>query len=191
MPNFQPTNMDVIRQMSPQLADSIQALADALNNVSRQTGAEPQGTPQPPAAPSVLNVTSAGGIFDIQILDNSPANSGVAPDYYLEYSTTPNFAAPIVVPLGPTRNWRRNLGNQTLYWRAYTQIGRASQPSPATYFGPINAPTPVVGGGAVTGPVPLPSAGSGTSPTNGLKGGAGYGALPVRSSGFTRGFNSE
>jgi hypothetical protein len=66
------------------------------------------------------------------------------------------------------------LGNQTLFWRAYSQyIG--SLPSAPITFG---APPVAVAGGGSTGPAPLPSTGSGTL-LNGLpRGGNGFGIHP-------------
>jgi hypothetical protein len=180
MPNLQIPHLDIISQRDPLLGEALRAFQTSLNTVASQTGATAQGIQSTPNAPSQLNVTAAGGIFDVAIQDNLPSQVGVAPDYFLEYSLTPNFIAPIVIHLGPARNHRANLGNQTLYWRTYSQNGRASQPSGKTYFGPFSAPTPVVGGGSITGPNPLASAGSGTAPTNGTRGGSGYGVLPVR-----------
>lgn len=178
--SFQVPHLDYLRQKEPRLAEAFEALQGALNTLANQTGLVPQGDPVTPPAPVGINVTAAGGIFDIAIEDNNPATLGVAPDYFVEYSLTASFNQPIVIHLGPARNHRSNLGNQTLYWRAYSQNGRASQPSKPVYFGSSLAPTPVVGGGATAGPNPLPSNGSGTAPTSGTQGGSGYGRLPVR-----------
>ena len=65
------------------------------------------------------------------------------------------------------------LGNQTLYWRAYSQyIG--SNPSPPVSFG---TPPIAVAGGGSSGPAPLPSAGSGVLPRGIVRGGNGFGIL--------------
>lgn len=178
--NFQVPHLDYVRSKDPRLAEAFQAVQDAVNTMADQTGSVPQGLPVTPGAPLSMNVTAAGGVFDIAVQDSEPASTGVAPDYFLEYSPTPNFLAPTVVHLGPARNHRANLGNQTLYWRTYKQYGRASQPSAPTYFGNAQTPTAVAGGGAISGPNLLPSAGSGTAPTSGTQGGSGYGKLPVR-----------
>lgn len=178
--SFQVPHLDYLRQKEPRLAEALQSVQDALNTLANQTGSAPQGSPVTPSTPTAISVTAAGGIFDIAIQDNNPSNLGVGPDYFLEYSLTASFAQPVVIHLGPARNHRANLGNQTLYWRAYSQNGRASQPSAPVYFGTVTNPTPVVGGGATVGPNLLPSNGSGTAPTTGLQGGAGYGRLPVR-----------
>jgi hypothetical protein len=73
--------------------------------------------------------------------------------------------------MGASRNLYTQLGNQTLYWRAYSQyIG--SMPSAPVSFG--SPPTAVVGGGTA-GPAPLPSTGSGTLPNGLVRGGNGFG----------------
>lgn len=179
-PQFQVKNLDYITQDDARYGEAFRQLQTIINNLAQQTATAPEGLPDAPAAPTSLVVTAAGGIFDVAITDNNPAQNGIAPDYYVEYSTTPGFTTPTVIYLGPTRNWRRTLGNQTLYFRCYSQFGRASQASPIVYFGNAAAPTPVVGGGATAGPTPQPSQGSGTGPTSGQGGGHGYGPKSVR-----------
>src|SRR6266446_3398732 len=94
--------------------------------------------------------------------------------YFAESDTTPAFAAPRVYFMGASRNMYVQLGNQTLYWRAYSQyIG--SLPSAPVSFG--SPPTAVAGGGA-TGPAPLPSSGSGVFPNGVPRGGNGFGVHP-------------
>lgn len=180
MPNFQIPNLPYHQQKDPRLGETLQAIQDAFNTMAQQAGISAQGQQITPTPPQQLNVTAAGGVYDIQIQDNAPSQTGIAPDYFLEYSTTPGFVAPVVVHLGPARNHRVTLGNQTLYWRTYSQFGRASQPSSPTYFGTAQTPTPVAGGGTITGPNIQPSTGSGTAPTSGTRGGSGYGIQPVR-----------
>jgi hypothetical protein len=179
-PQFQLVHLDYILKDDVRYGETFRQLQAAINNLAAQNASAPEGLPDPPAAPSALVVTAAGGIFDVAITDNTPEQTGIAPDYFLEYSTTPSFGTPTVVYLGPTRNWRRSLGNQTLYFLCYSQFGRASQPSPKVYFGSATTPIPVIGGGSTSGPAPQPSTGSGTGPTNGQGGGGGYGYKPVR-----------
>lgn len=179
-PQLQLQHLDYLTNKDPRLGEAFKQIQAVLNNMAAQTATAPEGLPDPPAPPSAIRVTAAGGIFDVAIDDNNPAQTGIAPDYYVEYSTTPSFNQPTVIYLGPTRNWRRSLGNVTLYFRSYGQFGRASQPSAPIYFGSAETPTPVVGGGAVSGPTPQPSTGSGTAPTSGQGGGSGYGRKSVR-----------
>ena len=178
MPNFQVPNIPYIKTKDPRFAEAMLAVEQAINNIATQTAASAQGPQGPSPTPAALNVTAASGVFDIAITDNAPIQRGV--EYFLEYSETAAFNQPTVIHLGTTRNLRVFLGNQTFYWRAYSQYGPASAPSPPIYFGGHSSPTPVVGGGTITGPTPLASAGSGTAPTNGLTGGAGYGYNPSR-----------
>lgn len=144
----------------------------------RQCNADPSGHTPEPSPVSGISVLGADGVFDVQIQDNNEVNRGIT--YFLEYSTTPNFAQPTVLHLGPSRNWRGFLGNQTLYWRVYKQYP-TSPPTSPIYFGGATAPTGVVGGGA-SGPTVQPSTGSGTAPSSGLQGGSGYGFHNTRNS---------
>lgn len=179
-PQFEVKNLDYITQDDARYGEAFRQLQTIINNLAQQTASAPEGLPDAPAAPTELVVTAAGGIFDIAIKDNNPSQIGIAPDYFLEYSSSASFTTPTQVYLGPVRNWRRSLGNQTLYWRCFAQVGRASQPSAKVYFGNPASPTPVVGGGATSGPAPQPSQGSGTGPTSGQDGGIGYGKRSVR-----------
>lgn len=149
------------------LREAILSVATAVNIHAVQTNGDPTGNPQPPSQISALSVLSADGIFDFQIQDNSPVNRGVF--YHIEGSLDPSFTNSFAIYSGPGRNFRTNLGNQTYYFRAFSQY-LTSDPSPAFYFGSGALPTPVVGGGSFTGPTPQPSAGSGTSPTTGQGG---------------------
>jgi hypothetical protein len=163
--------------VDPNVRQALDDLASQIANVSSQANASTQGTMAAPPQVSSLSVTASGGIFDAAIQDNNPVSRGI--EYFLEYSLT--AVGPwTVVSLGPARNWRGTLGNQTFYWRAYSQYP-TSAPSGVIYFGGASSPTAVVGGGTAAGPAPQPSAGSGTAPTNGLSGGQGYGSLPTRS----------
>ncbi len=178
MPNFQLKNLDhITKNVDVRLGETLQQLQAAINAISQQTASVPEGQQNVPAAPSSLTVTAAGGIFHIVIQDNNPSQVGLAVDYFVEYSTTSGFQNPHPIHLGPSRDTRQNLGNQTLYWRCYAQYSRASQVSAYTYYG---SPSAVVGGGAVSGPsIPQP-AGSGTSPSSGFNAGYGWGKLSTR-----------
>jgi len=71
-------------------------------------------------------------------------------------------------------NLYAQLGNQTLFWRAYSQyIG--SLPSAPVTFG---APPIAIAGEGASGPAPLPSSGSGALPNGLLRGGNGFGLHP-------------
>jgi hypothetical protein len=160
-----------IKSESPYTYEALSHIVAAVNSIGRATGVDPSGSIAAPAPIGGISVVAADGIFDVAITDNSAVNRGIY--YFAESDTTPAFAAPHVYFLGSSRNLRVSLGNQTLYWRGYSQY-LGSQPSAAVAFG---APaTPVVGGGAA-GPPPQASSGSGTA--SGAAGGSGFGKTPT------------
>ncbi len=113
-----------------------------------------------------LSVAAADGIFDLAITDNSTLNRGIF--YFAESDVTPAFASPYVHFMGSSRNLRVAMGNQTLYWRAYSQYLGSDTSEPVAFGTP---PTAVVGGGTVSGPALQNSSGSGTA--SGSEGGSG------------------
>jgi hypothetical protein len=159
-----------LKDRDPYLYETLSKIVSAVNATSQHAGVDPS-TPAPPPAPiASLQVQAANGWFDLAITDPAAAAPGLF--YFAESDTTPAFSAPRVHFLGASRNLYLQLGNQTLYWRAYSQyIG--SQPSSPVTFG--TPPTAVLGGGA-SGPVPLASSGSGTLPNGMVRGGNGFGA---------------
>ena len=162
-----------LKARDPYLYETLARIVSAVNASSASAGVDP-ATPAPaPTQIASLNVQASNGWFDIAIADPSNQRPGLF--YFAESDTTPGFNHPRVYFLGASRNLYVQLGNQTLYWRAYSQyIG--SQPSAPITFG--NPPTAVTGGGA-TGPAPQPSQGSGALNTNGqAPGGNGFGLNP-------------
>jgi hypothetical protein len=156
-----------IKGRDPYLYESLQQVVGAVNSLGRATGVDPAGSIAAPAPIGALSVAAADGIFDIALTDNSPVRRGIF--YFAESDTTPAFTAPHVYFLGSSRNLRVSIGNQTLYWRAYSQyIG--SVPSPPVAFG---APPVAVTGGGLAGPPLQPSSGSGTAGAQ--QGGSGFG----------------
>jgi len=168
-----------VRQRDPLLDQALSDLEQRIDTLAGQLAANPHGVVVAPPDISALTVLASNGIFDIQIQDNAPVNRGI--NYFVEYSTTANFAQPHAVDLGASRSYRATWGSVTLYFRAYSQYPTSS-PSATIYFGPANAPTAVVGGGAA-GPAPQASTGSGTASNNGQQGGAGFGYQPSRGKG--------
>ena len=61
----------------------------------------------------------------------------------------PAFNQPYVHFLGSSRNLRIAMGNQTLYWRAYSQYLGSDPSEPVTFGTPATA---VTGGGTAAGP---------------------------------------
>jgi hypothetical protein len=156
-----------IKARDPYLYESLKQVVGAVNSIGKATGVDPSGSIAAPAQIGSVSVTAADGIFDIALTDNSPVRRGVF--YFLESDTDPSFSSPHVYFLGSSRNLRASLGNQTLYWRGYSQyIG--SVPSTPVAFG--SPPTAVTGGGSA-GPPPQPSSGSGTATAQ--QGGSGFG----------------
>jgi hypothetical protein len=168
-----------VQKIDPVLAQALDSIVEQIQSVATQTAATVNGFTPAPHPISQLSVLASAGVFDIQIQDNTPVQRGI--NYFVEFSTTPNFVQPHVVNLGASRTYRSYWGNQTLYFRAYSQYS-TSQPSQPVYFGSSSAPTAVVGGGSA-GPTPQPSTGSGTAPNTGLQGGAGFGSDVIRAKG--------
>jgi hypothetical protein len=157
MGNFAAKNKDWLKTLDPtgKLYDMVGSIEQEINAQKSQTGAAGilqtgQAPPTPPS-PAKLSVAAAGGIFQVNVTDQTP---GV--NYVLEYSPTANFATPRQVPLALGVNqYRANLGNQTLHWRVrsgYPTAPHSAPLSPPTYFGSAAQPTPVVGGGSTIGP---------------------------------------
>src|SRR5215475_998089 len=158
-----------LKNGDPYLYETLVKIVSAVNATSQLTGVDPS-TPSPAPSPiASLAVHAANGWFDLAIVD--PANSRPGLFYFAESDFTPGFNSPRVYFMGASRNLYVQLGNQTLYWRAYSQyIG--SLPSAPVAFG--SPPTAITGGGAA-GPAPLPSQGSGSSSLGFAPGGNGFG----------------
>ena len=159
-----------IKSESPYVYEALTQLVNGVNAVGRAAGVDPSGSIAAPSSIGSLNVTAADGIFDLAITDNSTLNRGIF--YFAESDTTPAFSRPYVHFLGSSRNLRVALGNQTLYWRAYSQYLGSETSQPVTFGSP---PTAVAGGGTATGPALQASSGSGTA--SGSEGGSGFGQV--------------
>ena len=159
-----------IKGDSPYVYEALTQIVNAVNSLGRATGVDPSGTIAAPAPIGSLSVTAADGIFDLAITDNSSLNRGIF--YFAESDVTQAFNRPRVHFLGSSRNLRVSLGNQTLYWRAYSQYLGSDPSAPVTFGTPATA---IAGGGTATGPQLQPSTGSGTAP--GTAGGSGFGEL--------------
>lgn len=157
MGNFAAKNKDFMKTLDPtgKLYDLVTSMEAAVNNLQDQTGAAgtlQKGQPAPtPPAPTKIDVAAAGGIFQVNITDQTP---GV--NYVLEYSPTANFSNPRQIPLAlGVTSYRSTLGNQLLFWRVrsgFPTAPHAAPLSPPTYFGTAAQPTPVTGGGSTIGP---------------------------------------
>ncbi len=168
-------HLDWIRATHPRIAEAFDSLKNSIDNIALKTKVDSAGS-QLAAPPQIgsLSVTGADGVFDAVISDNATIDKAI--NYFLEYAIDANFTRPHVISLGPARTWRGFFGNQTLFWRAYSQyIG-----SPASTPLNFGAPTSVVGGGALNGPAIQASTGSGTAANNGWQGGSGFGPVDTR-----------
>jgi len=162
-----------IRGRDPYLYEALRRVVGAVNALGRATGVEPANSLEPPGPIGALSVLAADGIFDVALIDNSAVHRGIF--YFAEFDSSPDFIAPRVCFLGSSRNLRLALGNQPLYWRAYSQyIG--SMPSAPVSFG--SPPTAVAGGG-LSGPALQPSSGSGSATAQ--QGGSGFGVASTLS----------
>jgi hypothetical protein len=172
-------NLSYIRTQDPKMAETFDDIVSGVDNVAALSNVSSQGgNITQPTNVGRVSVIAADGVFDIRIFDASPVTRGI--NYFVEYSTTPQFTNAIPIDLGTSRCHRCFLGNQTLYWRAYSQyIGSA--PSDPVYFGISFAPTAVVGGGSLVGPTPQASTGSGTASSDGTQSGQGFGLSQTRS----------
>jgi len=161
-----------IKDRDPYLYETLVKIVSSVNATSQRAGVDPS-TPAPAPSPiASINVQASNGWFDISIADPSDARPGLF--YFAESDATPAFGAPRVYFMGASRNLYLQLGNQTLFWRAYSQYIGSLPSAPVTFGSP---PTAVSGGG-VTGPSPQPSSGSGVLPNGRLRGGNGFGINP-------------
>src|SRR5258705_10583854 len=161
-----------LKDRDPYLYETLVKIVASVNATSQRAGVDPS-TPAPAPRPiASVAVQAANGWFDIAITDPSDARPGLF--YFAESDTTPAFGAPRVYFMGASRNLYVQLGNQTLFWRAYSQYIGSLASTPVAFGRP---PTAVAGGGA-SGPAPQPSQGSGALPNGQVRGGNGFGANP-------------
>jgi hypothetical protein len=166
--------LDVLREDYPQAYESLLSIVKGANQIAATTGVGAVGPSSTPNNSGSLDVIAADGIFDAAIMDPNPQRGEY---YFLEYDLTGSFSDAIVVSLGPSRNWRGMLGNQTYFFRWYKQL-LGSNVSGYAFFGGMT-PAGVAGGGALAGPAPHDTEGSGTSSQPGQGWGA-IGANPAQ-----------
>jgi hypothetical protein len=161
-----------LKDRDPYLYETLTKIVASVNATSQSAGVDPS-TPSPaPTAIASIAVQASNGWFDISITDPSAIRPGLF--YFAESDTTPAFSAPRVYFMGASRNLYVQLGNQTLYWRGFSQYIGSLPSSPITFGAP---PTAVAGGGSA-GPTPLPSTGSGALSNGLVRGGNGFGINP-------------
>ena len=158
-----------LKDRDPYLYETLAKIVSAVNATSQQAGVDP-ATPAPaPSAIAAIHVQAANGWFDIAITDPSEARPGLF--YFAESDTTPAFRSPRVYFLGASRNLYVQLGNQSLYWRGYSQYIGSQASAPVTF----GAPATLVVGGGTSGPAPMASQGSGALNGSAVRGGNGFG----------------
>ena len=159
-----------LKDRDPYLYETLTRIVSAVNATSQRAGVDPSVPAPAPSPIASINVQASNGWFDLSIADPSDARPGLF--YFVESDVTPAFSAPRVYFLGASRNLYVQLGNQTLYWRAFSQYIGSLASTPVAFGTP---PTGVAGGGA-SGPAPQPSQGSGVLPNGQVRGGNGFGA---------------
>ncbi|HYA96903.1 MAG TPA: hypothetical protein VEH49_02315 [Methylomirabilota bacterium] len=169
-----------LKDRDPYLYETLTKIVSAVNTTGQRAGVDPAKAVSTPAPIAAFNVQASNGWFDLAINDPSDSRAGLF--YFAESDTSPAFPAPRVYFLGASRNLYVQLGNQTLYWRAYSQYIGSNPSTPVTHGNP---PIAVVGGGA-SGPAPLPSSGSGVLPPGVVRGGNGFGKIGAPAAGGAR-----
>ena len=140
-----------------------------LGNLSIQTNGSlvgPQNSPPPQV--NAVNVMASGGVAHVQITDNN-SNLYRGITYHVQYATDAGFTNPCNGPSGPSRDIRIPVGNQPLYYRAFSDYPTSGASAPVHYGG--STPLAVAATGTDAPPIP-PGQGSGTG-TPGQISGAG------------------
>ncbi len=158
-----------LKERDPYLYETLTRIVSAVNATSQRTGVDPSVPAPAPSPIASISVQAANGWFDISITDPSDARPGLF--YFAESDVTPAFSAPRVYFLGASRNLYVQLGNQTLYWRAFSQYIGSLPSSPVTF----GVPAIAVAGGGASGPAPQLSQGSGAIQNGRVRGGNGFG----------------
>src|SRR5258708_2106391 len=159
-----------LKDRDPYLYETLTRIVSAVNAASQRAGVDPSVSAPAPSPIASISVQAANGWFDISIADPSDARPGLF--YFAESDVTPAFSAPRVYFLGASRNLYVQLGNLTLYWRAYSQYIGSLPSSPVTFGA---SPVAVAGGGASC-PAPQASHGSGAMQNGKLRSGNRVGA---------------
>jgi hypothetical protein len=158
--------------LGAKLAEALQSIQQAHNNVEAQVNGNSTGGPQAPPSINGVQVTGQNGFLHVAIQDNNPIYRGIR--YYVEHADNPQFTDPHIVALHDVRNVSIPVGG-TRYVRAYSAYS-SSDPSAPAYHGSEAQPIAVNTGGQ--GPALLPSQGSGTGQSGvGLQG---PGKVPFR-----------
>jgi len=129
---------DAIAQKDWRIGESLRQIEDAINQGHATVGVDPTQPYPTPAALTSISVTAAMGLFTITLVDN--ANNHENLNYFVQADSTPAFLNARTYALGTSLTLDLNLGNKTLYWRAYAKFPGSKQ-SPFT-----NLASAVIGG---------------------------------------------
>lgn len=166
----------IARIQDKNLADALQKIVDYSNQAVNANKADGNGLYTVPKQIAKLSVLGGQGEADVQITDNSIVGSGtIEPiNYWLEYSTDPNFISPgpYQVPLGAARNARITVPQQKLYFRAYSQYSGSHPSTPTVHGGTVAAPVD-----CSTGASPPMQAAQGSGSNSPTQPGRGFGLL--------------
>lgn len=160
-----------IKSMNVRLHDVLTKIVQHVNTWQTQSGVAPMGLlPAPPTIGGLL-ISAGNGWADVGIVDKGVVQPGI--EYFLEWDTSPSFANAHVEHLGASRNKLLNLGNMTVYFRAYSSYRGSAISSIVSYTKPVAC-------GGSSAPVSLVATqGSGTSQTPGV----GFGTPPNKTQG--------
>jgi hypothetical protein len=129
-----------LKDRDPYLYETLTKIVASVNATSQRAGVDPS-TPAPaPTAIASMTVQASNGWFDISVADPSDARPGLF--YFAKSDTTPAFTAPRVYFMGASRNLYVQLGNQTLYWRAFSQYIGSLPSAPVTFGSRRQRPSP-------------------------------------------------
>ena len=164
-----------IPQFGSRLVEALQDIQKLVNNVGQQTNAEPTAQEiAPPPQIHALNVTAGAGVAHVQITDENPVYRGIS--YHVQIATDRGFSAPITQHMGPSRDIRIPVGNQPLYYRAFSDYPTSAPSSPIYHGGA--APVPIAATGTDQPAIPF-GQGSGTGYPGQI---SGHGPVPYRGS---------
>lgn len=164
-----------IESENPKLGQYLRYHIKAIDSLSQNIGAQPNGFVSPPDAPQGLVINKQGPEnVQFTVQHTSPVQKGI--EYFTEIATTPSFAGARVEHHGTSRSpvstlWlpTKNAGGATHNYvaRSYAQMpgGQRSGYSPVVAF-------------TMTGTTEAdhtPSTGSGTAAANGSQPGQGWG----------------
>jgi hypothetical protein len=159
-----------LKGRDPYLHSIVDKIVKFVNLLGKSTGVAPPGHLPTPPTIGGIQVTAANGFFDISLTDKAVVQPGIV--YFVEFDSSSNFQNAHTVSLGAARHLHLGLGNQTLYFRAYSMYQASGVRSPIVVLGGTN-PVAKTGGGAA-GPTLSPAQGSGTSQIPGY----GFGPTP-------------